>query len=333
MTLLAVACLYSNVLAAGITRVEVPAADGEPAIHAMVWSPCAIASTRDQLGPYIVQGTANCEIAGNKLPLIVISHGRRASLLSHHDTAAALADAGFVVATMNHPGDCFGDESASQQLKIFETRPRDISRLISFMTRNWPHRHQLDANAIGVLGFSRGGYTALALAGAVPSTSAGAKHLCDHWWLFAGSLCRQLKTEGAQIHSKADPRIRAAVVIDPLNLFDARGLQSIRIPVQLWASEQGGDGVTPEQVKSIKDALPQMPEYHVARGAGHFAYLAPCSPALEKKFPNICIDPKGFDRISWHSNMNAAVVSFFKQKLLPNLRAFGDNQKNGADKP
>jgi predicted dienelactone hydrolase len=186
------------------------------------------------------------------------------------------------------------------------------------MTLQWQHRDCLDSNAIGVFGFSRGGYTALALAGAVPSTLAAAKHLCGHWFSIVDSLCRQLKTEGAQIHPQADPRICAAVVVDPLNLFDARGLQSVRIPVQLWASEQGGDGVALTQVKSIREALPQMTEYHIARGAGHFAFLAPCSPELKKKIPSICIDPNGFDRAAWHLSMNAAVVKFFKQKLLPN---------------
>ena len=46
-----------------------------------------------------------CPVTGEKLPLIVMSHGRRGWFGGHHDTAAALADAGFVVAALNHPGD------------------------------------------------------------------------------------------------------------------------------------------------------------------------------------------------------------------------------------
>ncbi|MBI5581964.1 MAG: dienelactone hydrolase [Deltaproteobacteria bacterium] len=318
MMVLVTDSLCSSALAAGISKIEVPAVDREPALHAMVWSPCATASIPVQIGPLTVQGVCDCAVEGNKLPLVVISHGKGASLLSHHDTASVLTDAGFVVATLNHPGDFFGDETSSRQLKIFETRPHDISRLISFMTQQWQHRDRLDSNAIGVFGFSRGGYTALVLAGATPSTLAGAKHLCNHLWSLVDSLCRQFKAEGSQLHPQADPRIRAAVVVDPLNLFDARGLQSVHIPVQLWASEQGGDGVKLEHTEEIRDALPQLSDYHVARGAGHFAYLAPCSPTLKKANPGICIDPNGFDRTAWHLSMNTAVVTFFKQKLLPN---------------
>ena len=315
MTLFVAAALCNSVLAAGFARLEVPAADGESALHAMVWSPCATQPTSVEIGPYVVQGVPNCNVAGEKRALVVISHGKGASLLSHHDTATALANAGFIVAALNHPGDSFGDDAARQQLTIFESRPRDISRLISFMTQHWTYRQQLDANAIGVFGFSRGGYTALALAGAVPNASASAERLCAHWLSSVNSLCRQLKANETQFSPKADPRIRAAVVVDPLNLFDTHGLQAVRIPVQLWASEQGGDGVTLAHVEAIRAALPQVPDYHVAQGAGHFAYLAPCSQTLEKAAPSICNDPKDFDRIEWHMKMNSAVVSFFKQKL------------------
>jgi predicted dienelactone hydrolase len=318
MMILVSAGYYNSAYAAGMSKIEIPSSIGEPALSAIVWSPCATTSTPFRIGPFTVHGVRDCAIEGNKLPMIVISHGKGGSQLSHFDTASTLADAGFVVAALNHPGDSFGDETAGLQLKIFETRPHDISRLISFMTQQWQHRDHLDSSAIGVFGFSRGGYTALALAGAVPSILAAEKHLCNHWWSLASSLCRQFKTEGAQLHPQSDPRISAAVVLDPLNLFDDIGLQSVNIPVQLWASEQGGDGVRLEHIEEIRDALPQLSDYHVARGAGHFAYLTPCPPELKKANPDICVDPNGFDRVKWHQRLNNAVVTFFKQKLFPN---------------
>lgn len=301
--------------AAGYGQLEVPAASGEPAIQAMVWTPCASAANEVPLGPYLVQGTANCAIKGNALPLIVISHGQGGSLLGHHDTATALADAGFVVVSFNHPGDSYGDESAAQHLGVFESRPRDASRVITFMLAHWPLREHLDGQSIGAFGFSRGGYTALVLAGAVPNVPATATRLCDGWRARLTPLCRQIRSEDARLAPVADSRIRAAVVVDPLNLFDAAGLQPVRVPVQLWSSELGGDGVQLAHVEAIGSALPQAPEYHVAQGAGHFAYLAPCPPAFKASAPRICKDPKGFDRAAWHQRMNAAVVAFFQRHL------------------
>ena len=173
----------------------------------------------------------------------------------------------------------------------------------------------IDADSVGVFGFSRGGYTALALAGAVPSASASAARLCNRWGSLAMSLCRQLRSGDAALEPAADPRIRAAVVVDPLNLFDAAGLRNVRVPVQLWASELGGDGVALAHVEAVRTGLPTRPEYHVARGAGHFAYLVPCPPALQDSAPRICEDPDGFDRNAWHLRMNAFVVKFFRRHL------------------
>ncbi len=306
-----------NAVAAGYAPLQVAGTGSAPALQAIVWSPCADAAASAQLGPYVVRGVKDCAVMGEALPLVVISHGQGGSLLGHHDTTQALADAGFVVVAFNHPGDTFGDDSAAQQLAIFESRPADVSRVVSYMLDAWPTRQQLDPAAIGVFGFSRGGYTALALIGAKPSLDASATRYCDHWWSITMSLCRQIKSSSSRLAPAADPRIRAAVVADPLNLFDAAGLASVQVPVQLWASEQGGDGVQLSDVEAIRTALSQAPEYHVAEGAGHFAYLAPCPPELAASARSICEDPAGFDRAAWHEKMNKAVVRFLRNSLQP----------------
>lgn len=305
-----------NTLAAGFAPLNIPATENGPALSAMVWSPCAATPSGVELGPYQVQAVPQCTIVGKQLPLVVISHGSGGTLLGHYDTAIALADAGFVVVSLNHPGNTFGDDGAVGQIKIFESRPRDVSRVISFMTERWQHRQQLDAKAIGVFGFSRGGYTVLALAGAIPKNAASAKRLCGQADEASGPLCQRFKANDITLRPQADPRIRAGVVVDPLNLFDTgASLQAVRIPIQLWASELGGDGVELAHVEAIKTALPQAPEYHLARGAGHFAFLVPCSAALTKNAPSICVDAAGFDRSAYHQKMNADVVAFFQKKL------------------
>jgi predicted dienelactone hydrolase len=65
------------------------------------------------------------------MSLIIISHGRRGSFLDHRDTAQALADAGFVVAAISHPGDNARDSRHSDDLSAFVERPADIKRLIA----------------------------------------------------------------------------------------------------------------------------------------------------------------------------------------------------------
>jgi predicted dienelactone hydrolase len=65
----------------------------------------------------------------------------------------------------------------------------------------------------------------------------------------------------------------------------------------------------------VYDGLPAKPEYHVVQNAGHFVFLAPCSPQLERVAPEICRDPAGFDRAAFHREFNPAVVAFFRAKL------------------
>ena len=66
----------------------------------------------------------------DKLPLIVISHGQDGWFGGHHDTAEALADAGFVVAAINHPGD--------NALSATRTRGQALSKRLRIGGMNEP---------------------------------------------------------------------------------------------------------------------------------------------------------------------------------------------------
>jgi predicted dienelactone hydrolase len=316
---LAFFCMFlaagSNCLAAGLASVSIPATATEPALKAFIWSPCTQAAGELTQGPFILPGVKNCDVAGKKLPLVVISHGQGGSRFGHRDTAAALADAGFVVVSFNHPGDASDDQSATNHIAIFEARAQHVTSVISYMLEQWAHHTSLDSRSVGLFGFSRGGYTALALAGAVPNLSASSQRFCASWSSVFEPLCWRVKLSNVQLTPKADPRVKAVVAADPLNLFDEAGLKKVRVPVQLWASELGGAGVTMAHSQAIKTGLTQAPEWHVAKGAGHFVFLAPCPEALRQELEEICEDPKGVDRKAVHAVMNKAVVAFFQKHL------------------
>lgn len=114
-------------------------------------------------------GVQDCPIAGDKLPLIVISHGRSGWFGGHHDTAAALANAGFVVVAINHPGDNAFDMSSVDDLSLVIDRPTDVRRLIDFMTGDWAGASKIDKEHVGFFGFSKGAYTGLAVVGGRPN--------------------------------------------------------------------------------------------------------------------------------------------------------------------
>jgi predicted dienelactone hydrolase len=305
--------------AAGLQYLNVPADAGEPALAGAVWYPCTAPVSQVKVGLVRLEAAKDCPLAGSAHPLIVISHGYTGKWTSHHDTAETLANAGFVVAAINHPIDSGPDMSRANTASILAERPRDIKRLIDYMLDRWPDRAKLDASSIGFFGFSRGGYTGLVLIGANPDLRA-ALVLCPA--TNVPPICDQIRSNtdlpGAFPH---DPRIKAAVIADPAfgPTFTRASLLGVTVPVQLWASQGSGEdkeaGVTPEYVEAIGNDLPNKPEFHFVAHAAHYAFLAPCSPQLVAKFPHVCKDQPGFDRVAFHRQFNAAVLAFFRQHL------------------
>src|SRR4249919_1761868 len=59
------------------------------------------------LGGVLISVAPDAPVAGQRLPLVVISHGNGGGPGSHVDLAMALASAGYVVAAPMHPGDNF----------------------------------------------------------------------------------------------------------------------------------------------------------------------------------------------------------------------------------
>jgi predicted dienelactone hydrolase len=309
-------CLTATLAqAAGFRFIEVPASSGGPTLKGAIWYPCAAAPGEVHLGPFTLPVAKGCPISGNKLPLVVVSHGGgcpSGSFIDHHDTAEVLADAGFVVAAINHPGDSFGDTSRCHDLSEIVERPSDIKRLIDFMLGASPAASEIDPEHIGFFGFSRGGSTGLVLIGANVD------------WGSASESCQQSRAEPpicAQILGKEfpaqpfvhDPRIKAAVIADPgVILFSAGSFAGVKVPVQLWASERGNPFVTPESVAAVDKNLPVKHEYHMVPNSWHEDFLL-CPPVLAKD-PG-CADAPGFDRAAFHKEFNAAVLAFFRAHL------------------
>jgi predicted dienelactone hydrolase len=298
--------------AAGLRFVTIPADANGPAIKTAVWTPCAAPAQNVRIGPYDLQAQRDCPTAGTRLPLVVISHGHGGTNLGHHDLAETLADAGFVVAAIDHPGDTHADMSRADDIAEFVERPVDIKRLIDYMLSAWPDAAKLDAHAIGFFGFSRGGFTGLVLAGANPDFMH-AKITCPY---ADPHVCDRAREDAAHAVWTHDSRIRAYVIADPFNVFPTRDtLKDVNAPIQLWSSQHGGDGVMPETVEALTETLPVKPEFHVVQGSAHFAFLAPCPTQMARDIPALCVDSNGFDRVAFHRRMNADALRFFQNVM------------------
>ncbi|MBN9005051.1 MAG: dienelactone hydrolase [Rhizobiales bacterium] len=307
--------------AAGVKNFDIPADSEGPAIRLLVWTPCSEPPKEMDARGATFLAVPGCPVTGEKLPLIVLSHGRRGWFGGHHDTAEALADAGFVVATLNHPGDTWRDTSRTDSLSILIERPMDIRRLIDYMLQTWPHAARIDAERIGLYGFSFGGYTGLAVIGGNPVLQKGLAG-CQTSSLQA---CKQLENgelpERPIVH---DPRVKAAVIIDPYPVFffPKESLQGITVPVQLWSSDpaQKADGLSGCCAAAMNQRLPTKPDYHFVEKAKHFSFLATCTAKETQANPAVCTDAPGFDRAGFHSRLHGDVVAFFRRHFAESTK-------------
>jgi predicted dienelactone hydrolase len=114
------------------------------------------------------------------------------------------------------------------------------------------------------------------------------------------------------------------VIADPVSVFFTKdSFSNVKIPVQLWRSELGGGGVTPESVAGIIDEIPSKPDVHFVPRSQHFSFMAPCSAEFMLSAREICIDGPTFDRISFHKEFDAEVLTFFRKYLTDTSNPLG----------
>jgi predicted dienelactone hydrolase len=212
---------------------------------------------------YVPQGL------GKPAPVVVISHGLGSAPLDFSYLAEHLASYGFVVALPQHAGSdatrlqsildgqAKGDISPAE----FINRPLDIKSLLDDLSRlsktDPTLKGQLDLKQIGVIGHSFGGYTGLALAGAGINRDRLRNQCVDTQPTFNLSLILQCRAKALPPikYNLADPRIKAAIAINPLvsTIFGPEGIGNIRIPTMLVSS--GNDVVTPAILEQIHPFL------------------------------------------------------------------------------
>jgi predicted dienelactone hydrolase len=175
MTFISISCFLATAVgAAGVRFIDIPASGEQPPLAGVVWYPCASPAQEVRLRGLKMPGVKDCPIEGDRHPLVVISHGRTGWYGGHHDTAEVLADGGFVVVAIYHPGENAFDRSRVDDLSLAAERLVDNKRLIDFMLDSWSDGSKIDRDHIGLFGFSRGGYTTLAAIGGTPDYRRGA---------------------------------------------------------------------------------------------------------------------------------------------------------------
>lgn len=287
------------------------------------------------IGPYNVAATFDAAALPGGRPLVVISHGNAGSALGHHDLAVHLARHDFIVATLEHPGDNFHDQSGVGHSTTIVGRPIQVAATISTVLEDPRWKPLIDPDRIGVAGFSAGGYTSLLVVGAVPrfdrfigycERHPDDRTICADARRLGADAARNGQTL-ADVMAAAqkdirrwgdtrDPRVTAAFVMAPLSLiFDSAGVAAIDRPVFLYYGENDAVLLPSENALHLQPLMKTLTGVRAVAGADHWVFIAPCSPELARSIGDICRDPAGVDRAKVHERVNADALAFFRETL------------------
>ncbi|WP_328719136.1 alpha/beta hydrolase [Streptomyces sp. NBC_00247] len=186
-------------------------------------------------------------------PLVVVSHGTGGSGSAMNWLVRPLVGAGFRVIALDHHGNNFVDGYEPEGFLLGWERARDVTFALDALAARGP------LGPVGAAGFSFGGYTAGALAGArvdrdlvaamldgkvpeplIPEFPALIAALRKK--RSAEELAAAVQDSGANV---SDPRVRAVFQVAPGlgSLVTPQSLAAIRIPVEIhWG---GADTITP----------------------------------------------------------------------------------------
>jgi predicted dienelactone hydrolase len=141
---------------------------GDP-VPMLVMYPCESPERLEKLDPYEISVSMDAAIAPGIFPLVVISHGTGGSNLVYRSLARRLARNGFVVIMPEHPRNNRNNNDLAGTAAILTNRPRHIRLVMDWAFSNDAFGPSLRPAAATVIGHALGGYTALAVAGGVPT--------------------------------------------------------------------------------------------------------------------------------------------------------------------
>lgn len=259
-----------------------------------------------------------------KLPLILISHGTGGSRLSLEWLADALVQEGFMVAAVDHWGNTYDHKIALEFLKPWE-RPQDISFVISSLLSEPDTKDVINADKIGMAGFSFGGYTAIALAGGkfnflsllnyykttgrneinVPEFPGIGKYLDDKDLLAVAKNPPQLYDKRIKAFFSISPALGPGFVSD----------HDITTPVYIVGSQN--DSMAPIKTNALRyHQLIKRSQYYVNPGkTGHYVMLQEAIDEVKKEAPTYFADDVSVNRHQVHLKVDSLAVGFFVKNL------------------
>ena len=276
--------------------------------------------------PFALAALGAPDTAAGKRPLVVLSHGNWGSRYSQGWLAQKLVNAGYVVLSISHPGTEGDSQTVAGRYRLWD-RSRDVSFALDEVLKHPVWAALIDANRVGFIGHSFGGWTGVSLAGG-RYDPARQRAYCEKTGTRDFYCDSSLKDDIAGISvtdagdSFKDARIKAYYVMasGPGQGFTPESLRSINVPF-LVDTAQFDDILEPRANSSaLARQIPGARES--MRPVGHFAYVPLCRPVVGRVLAGIagipiCNDPDGVDRGAAHRQVAHDVIAFFNRAMVP----------------
>ncbi len=305
----------------GWQQITVPGGTREPApTPVALYYPTTAVARPVAMGPFTVTAAMRAQPEATVKGLILLSHGTGGSELGHSTLAQALAQNGYLVAALRHPGDNWQDTALRDgpgASRYFVQRPQQVSHVIDALLQDplWKDRIARDSRGprVGALGHSAGGYTVLALAGGIPQWSRLSAH-CGAQAAQDPIFCSMGKGQASatdEMPSVADRRVRAVAAMAPVGvLFSAESLARVSVPTLLVQAEQDRFLVPRFHSGWVAQNLPKAERISVPN-AWHFVFMDTPSMPLPSPDGDIGANAPGFDRAAFLAQLGPTLSAFF----------------------
>jgi predicted dienelactone hydrolase len=310
---------------AGLRKIQVLDPVGGASMNAVAFYPAAARTQAIAIGPFEVEAAKSVPIAGDRYPLVMLSHGSLGSMWGHHDLATDLARQGYVVVSVTHPGDNFEDAGRVGTTAALYGRPVQISAALTAALRDPVLAAHVDPAKVGFLGFSAGGATGLLLAGGTPDLTRlqtycadqpGRPAVCEAGGIIRADPLAPALATAVPPAPAADDRIRSLVLMAPLSvLFPPDSLAGIDRPILVFAGDRDEELSLDANARALVRDMPGRAALTVLPEVGHATFLAPCTAGLQEAMPALCVDRPGIDRAGLHRRMARDIAAFFARTL------------------
>lgn len=279
-----------------------PAGAGAPAREIVLGPPDAplfrVAALADDT-PFLddARGRKHAGPSGRQRPVVLLSHGFGGSARMMGWFAAPLAQAGYVVIGVDHPGNNGVDRMTVPGAILWWERAEDLKRALDAVAADSRFGPHIDAGNVAAAGFSAGGFTALALAGA----RFDRQRLLDFCHAHRDDgVCRPqlefaiteddmrqalqrpevaaLETGAGGDHSLSSVKAVFAMAPALVQAFTPDSLRGIDVPVRIVSGEADTVAGLASNARAAADAIPGA-RLTALPQVGHYAFLSTCTEA------------------------------------------------------